>query len=259
MELLDFAGPDLNNASDPNANTLFEFAEFTIDGKYYWGNTTRVDYFSFPMITRLIGHTQYETYDKVVGDIGTRDGIFAKFLQNAPEAYKYCVNDKRIMAPCKAALNSGQAYANYFDGYINEFWAKYTNEDLVFSSEAGSFRGRVVGNQIQFRRDGDSTVYVVDKPSTQDVLEGKGAFARGNSVELAIEAQLCAAFNRGVATEPSNWYKPNKYYKNSINNYYAGFFHENSVVGLAYGFCYDDVNDQSTLLQYDSAEPLLLI
>ena len=253
-----FAGPDLNNASDPNANTLFEFAEFTIDGKYYWGNTTRVDYFSFPMITRLIGHTQYETYDKVVGDIGTRDGIFAKFLQNAPEAYKYCVNDKRIMAPCKAALNSGQAYANYFDGYINEFWAKYTNEDLVFSSEAGSFRGRVVGNQIQFRRDGDSTVYVVDKPSTQDVLEGKGAFARGNSVELAIEAQLCAAFNRGVATEPSKWYKPNKYYKNSINNYYAGFFHENSVVGLAYGFCYDDVNDQSTLLQYDSADALVI-
>ena len=253
-----FAGPDLNNASDPNANTLFEFAEFTIDGKNYWGNTTRVDYFSFPMITRLIGHTQYETYDKVVGDIGTRDEIFAKFLQNAPDAYKYCVNDKRIMAPCKAALNSGQAYANYFDGYINEFWAKYTNEDLVFSSEAGSFRGRVVGNQIQFRRDGDSTVYVVDKPSTQDVLEGKGAFAKGNSVELAIEAQLCAAFNRGVATEPSKWYKPNEYYKNSINNYYAGFFHKNSVVGLAYGFCYDDVNDQSTLLQYDSADALVI-
>ena len=39
-----YAGPDLNNPGDVNANTLFEFAEFTIEGKNYWGNTTRVDY-----------------------------------------------------------------------------------------------------------------------------------------------------------------------------------------------------------------------
>lgn len=253
-----FAGPDLNNASDPNVDTLFEFAEFTIDGKNYWGNTTRVDFFSFPMITRLVGHTQYETYDKTVGDIGTRDEIFAKFLNNAPEAFKTCVTDKRIIAPCKAAFNTGQAYGNYFDAYINEFWAKYANEDLVFSSEAGAFTGRVVGDKMQFTKAGDSTIYYVDKPTTQDVLEGKGAFDRGNSVEKAIEAQLCAAFTRGVATEPSKWYKPSEYYKNSINNYYAGFFHENSVVGLAYGFCYDDVNDQSTLLQYDNADALII-
>ena len=253
-----FAGPDLNNTSDPNVNTLFEFAEFTIDGKYYWGNTTRVDFFSFPMITRLIGHNQYETYDKVVGDIGTRDEIFAKFLNNAPDGFKYCVNDKRIVAPCKSAFNSGQAYANYFDAYINEFWAKYSNENLIFSSEAGAFTGHVVGNQMQFTRSGDSKIYYVDKPTTQEVLEGKGAFDRGNDVEKAIEAQLCAAFNRGVATEPSKWYKPSEYYKNSINNYYAGFFHENSVVGLAYGFCYDDVNDQSTLLQYGSSDALVI-
>ena len=79
-----------------------------------------------------------------------------------------------------------------------------------------------------------------------------------NSVELAIEAQLCAAFNRGVATEPENWYTPSKYYKNSVSNFYAGFFHEHSVLGKAYGFCYDDVNDQSTLLQYDKADALVI-
>ena len=42
-----YAGPDLNNPGDVNANTLFEFAEFTIEGKNYWGNTTRVDYFCY--------------------------------------------------------------------------------------------------------------------------------------------------------------------------------------------------------------------
>lgn len=253
-----FAGPDLNNATDPNVNTYFEFAEFTIDGKNYWGNTTRVDFFSFPMITRLVGHTQYETYDKTVGDIGTRDEIFASFRNTAPAAFQSCITDMRIICPCKSGFNEGMAHGNYFDAYINEFWTKYASQDLVFSSEAGSFTGRVVGDRMQFTRTGDSTIYYVDKPTTQDVLEGKGAFDRGNGVELAIEAQLCAAFNRGVATEPEKWYKPAEYYKNSTNNFYAGFFHSHSVVGLAYGFCYDDVNDQSTLLQYDNADALII-
>lgn len=55
-----FAGPDLNNASDPNADVLFEFIEFTITNKEYWGNTSRVDFYSFPMATRLIGEGRME-------------------------------------------------------------------------------------------------------------------------------------------------------------------------------------------------------
>ena len=256
-----YAGPDLNNSSDVNANTLFEFAEFTIDGKYYWGNTTRVDYFCFPMITRLVGNALYGTYDKTVGDIGTRDEIFAAFKNGAPEEFKTLVRDDRIIAPCKLTFGEGKKYANYFDNYINEFWNKYTNEDLKFSSETGSFVGRVEGNRMKFTRDGDSNVYYINKPTTQDVLEGKGAFNNeyiANGVEKAIEAQLCAAFNRGVATEPDKWYTVSEYYKKSPSNYYAGFFHEHSVCGLAYGFCYDDVNDQSTLLQYDKADALVI-
>ena len=253
-----YAGPDLNNPGDVNANTLFEFAEFTIEGKNYWGNTTRVDYFCFPMVTRLIGGSLYGGYDNVVGDIGTRDEIFTAFKNEVPNEYKSLVRDDRIIAPCKSTFNAGQDNGNYFDNYINEFWNKYANEDLRFSSESGSFVGRVVGNQMRFTREGDSTVYYVDKPNTQEVLEGKGAFDRGNGVEKAIEAQLCAAFNRGVATEPDKWYTPSQYYKNSVANFYAGFFHEHSVLGKAYGFCYDDVNDQSTLLQYNKADALVI-
>ena len=253
-----YAGPDLNNPGDVNANTLFEFAEFTIEGKNYWGNTTRVDYFCFPMVTRLIGGSLYGGYDNVVGDIGTRDEIFTAFKNEVPNEYKSLVRDDRIIAPCKSTFNVGQDNGNYFDNYINEFWNKYANEDLRFSSESGNFVGRVVGNQMRFTREGDSTVYYVDKPNTQEVLEGKGAFDRGNGVEKAIEAQLCAAFNRGVATEPDKWYTPSQYYKNSVANFYAGFFHEHSVLGKAYGFCYDDVNDQSTLLQYNKADALVI-
>ena len=260
-----YAGPDLNNASDPNSDVLFEFAEFTVTNKEYWGNTTRVDFFSFPVVTRLVGQGgfdnrpgDYPTYDKTVGDIGTRDQIFNAWKNSAPAAWKSLYDGKRIMAPCKTTFNEGKENGHYFDNYINEFWNKYSNETLVFRCDAGTFRGRVSGDHMTFTKDGDGGTYTIYKPTTQDVLEGKGNFNRGNSTELVIEAQLCAAFNRGVATDPANYQNPSAYYKNGTYNYYSKFLHEHSVNNFSYGFCYDDVNDQSTLLHYTNPTALIL-
>lgn len=260
-----YAGPDLNNPSDPNSDVLFEFAEFTVTNKEYWGNTTRVDFFSFPVVTRLVGQGgfdnrpgDYDVYDKTVGDVGTRDEIFAAYKASAPSIWQSLANKDRIMAPCKSTFNEGQVNGNYFDAYINEFWNKYSNETLVFKCDAGTFRGKVSGDHMVFTKDGDGGTYNVYKPTTQDVLEGKGNFNRGNSTELVIEAQLCAAFNRGVATDPANYQNPSAYYKNNTYNYYSAFLHQHSVNNLSYGFCYDDVNDQSTLLHYTNPTALVL-
>ena len=259
-----YAGPDLNNPTDPNQDVLFEFLEFTIKNKEYWGNTSRVDYFTFPIVTRLFGYDgydggqYYDKYDRTVGDVGTRDELFNAFKNEVPTEFKTLVTDKRIMAPCKMTFNEGQIYGNYFDNYVNEFWSKYTNEDLVFTCDAGTFRGRVSGDSMRFTADGDSSTYYVYKPTTQDVLEGKGNFNRGSSRELVIEAQLCAAFNRGVATQPNNFNNEAQYYQNSVANFYAGFFHRHAIDGLAYGFCYDDVFDHSTLLHFTNPTGLIV-
>ena len=259
-----YAGPDLNNPTDPNQDVLFEFLEFTIKNKEYWGNTSRVDYFTFPIVTRLFGYDgydggqYYDKYDRTVGDVGTRDELFNAFKNEVPTEFKTLVTDKRIMAPCKMTFNEGQIYGHYFDNYVNEFWSKYSNEDLVFTCDAGTFRGRVSGNSMRFTADGDSSTYYVYKPTSQDVLEGKGNFNRGSSRELVIEAQLCAAFNRGVATQPNNFNNEGQYYKNSVANFYAGFFHRHAIDGKAYGFCYDDVFDKSTLLHFTNPTGLIV-
>ena len=259
-----YAGPDLNNPTDPNQDVLFEFLEFTIKNKEYWGNTSRVDYFTFPIVTRLFGYDgydggqYYDKYDRTVGDVGTRDELFNAFKNEVPTEFKTLVTDKRIMAPCKMTFNEGQIYGHYFDNYVNEFWSKYSNEDLVFTCDAGTFRGRVSGDSMRFTADGDSSTYYVYKPTTQDVLEGKGNFNRGSSRELVIEAQLCAAFNRGVATQPNNFNNANRYYQNSVANFYAGFFHRHAIDGKAYGFCYDDVFDKSTLLHFTNPTGLIV-
>ena len=259
-----YAGPDLNNPTDPNQDVLFEFLEFTIINKEYWGNTSRVDFFSFPIVTRLIGFDGYtngqyfENFDRTVGDLGTRDEIFSSFKNEVPEEFKTLVTDKRILAPCKATFNEGAKYGNYFDGYINDFWKKYSSESLVFKCDAGTFTGKVQGDAMIFTSDGSAETYTIYKPTTQDVLEGKGNFNRGNARELVIEAQLCAAFNRGVATEPNNFNNEAAYYKNKVANYYSGFFHNHAIDGYAYGFCYDDVFDHSTLLHFSNPTGLII-
>ena len=110
-----------------------------------------------------------------------------------------------------------------------------------------------------FTSDGNAETYTIYKQTTQDVLEGKGNFNRGNArEELVIEAQLCLAFNRGVVTQPNNFNKEESYYKNKVANYYSGFFHNHAIDGFAYGFCYDDVFDHSTLLHFSNPTGLII-
>jgi hypothetical protein len=96
--------------------------------------------------------------------------------------------------------------------------------------------------------------YKVGKPSTQDILQCSGTMAQGdaiadiNTVQLALEAQFCAAFNRHVMQDVSHWTTPSAWYLAAPANFYAQFWHRHGVGGLAYGFAYDDVSEQSSTI-----------
>jgi len=64
---------------------------------------------------------------------------------------------------------------------------------------------------------------------------------------LASNPPLCARLNRGVATLPAAQQNdPSLYYQTAPANYYAQFWHQNSINGKQYGFPYDDDNGQSS-------------
>jgi hypothetical protein len=119
---------------------------------------------------------------------------------------------------------------------------------------ARRFNGVVKGTQLVFTEvDLHNGAYVggdyfVNKPSTQDVFNGAGTLAFGNGTEGAIEAQICAAFNRHVMTDHNLWTIPASYYNAAPSNYYAKFWHDHGVGGYAYGFPYDDVENQSSTI-----------
>ncbi len=76
-----------------------------------------------------------------------------------------------------------------------------------------------------------------------------------STTALELGAEFCAAFNRGVAMNTAEWYNPAAYYTGAIKNDYAGFFHAISLNHLAYGFAYDDINDQSSVQILPNANP----
>jgi len=256
---LGFAGPDLNNPGDPNQDVNFEWIEFTVDNSGYHGNTTRVDQFGFPLKTRLLGK---DGYDRTLGENQSRAQIFADFEALPQAEFRALVQRPyRIIAPAKSVFGAGRAQGNYFQSYVDQVWSRYAGTDLVFSAEAGTFRGRVIGNDFVFSKDGGpQNLYIRGKPTTQGILEASGNLASGNSQELVVQAQIAAAFNRHllISVDPSQWSNSAAYYPAGPANYYAKFWHDHSIDGLAYGFAYDDVRSKSTLLEHPNPRGMIV-
>ena len=247
--------PSLSNPSDPNYETYFDWLEFTVSDNGFWVNTTQVDQLGFPVLMNV-----YDNDGRVqqTGISKSREEIWNLFRSEMPAEFKTLVSDYRIFAPCKAGFDerSGGAYGNYFDAYVTETWNTIASKSQTVTHPQGKFIMTGDGTNIYFRcieaygtiASAGQTYTIYGKPRTSEVFEGYGVLASGNPMELALEAWICAALNRHVAhMEPdAYWNNAAAYYNAGPCNYFAKFWHDHSERGgLAYGFCYDDVNDQS--------------
>jgi hypothetical protein len=257
-----YAGANIENPTDPNIDVYFDFGEFAIlpQGDPSQGifiNTTRVDHFGFPLKLQVKG---LGGFDQSVGEAlnETRDQLFSKFKAETPAQFTHLANAPyapyRITAPAHGNFRPGAAQGNYLQGYIDAVWARYRNEDLVFTLQnLGTFRGRITGDRFMFTGGSPAgTFYINGKPDTAMVLLGAGllADASGNptniGTQLQIQAQVCAALNRHVLESPANWYVQSAHHPaGQVSNWYSKFWHEHSINKRAYGFAYDDVGDFS--------------
>ncbi len=252
-----WGGPNLTNPSDPNADVYFDWYEFTYQYgvKAYGGNTTQVDMFGFPMTVR----TQQTAigFDETVGITLSRSQVYSQYAAAVGPAFQPLSTQYRILAPHSSPdFNPGGSQANYMDAYISQVWNYYATNPFTLTNGGDTFSGGVVNGQLQFTRNGVGP-FVLNKPTTSDVLGCSGALASGGmtSEELELGADVCAAFNRGVAMNTADWNNPSAYYTNSPHNDYAGFWHSIAIDHRAYGFPYDDVNDQSTYRPLPNANP----
>nr|WP_316959592.1 beta-1,3-glucanase family protein [Streptomyces sp. TRM68367] len=228
----------------PSRTTAPTVAEFTHSSSGMFCNTTMVDMFSVPLSIRLTG-----AKDQTTGILrsGGRAAAFAAVRQ-AEDFARLVVNDTRIIAPGHG-LDAWLFSKDYFAAYIDEVWSSCAGKDLKVTTNAGTFTGRVHGQQLTF--DGRTQV-AFDRPSIRDVLFCDGALAAPNDGTTGpVAAVLGAGFNR--STLVSHPAQPTTdaaaFYRTAVTDHYSAAMHAATEDGRAYGFACDDVADFASYIQ----------
>jgi hypothetical protein len=254
--------PDPANSADPNYGTVYDWFEMTY--KYgaipFGGNTTQVDQFGFPYEFTL---TQDSSgFSATRGLDLSRAQVFQQFTTTAPPEFQSLIihdaggDPLRIVAP--RSVQPG-GLSTWLDPSINDFWATYQTNQFDYNGPGYTVQGNVnASDQFVYSvtpTGGTPTMYTMTEPTTAQVFAANGPFV-GTGQQGAFLAELNAAFNRGVATSPNQWANVADYYPTGGRwNNWAEFFHANSIDHRAYGFPFDDVNSQSSVLILDNSQP----
>jgi hypothetical protein len=255
-----WGGPDLRNPTDPNRNVYYDWYEFTyIHGQVaYGGNTTQVDQFSFPLTAHLVQTSS--GFDSTLGITRTRSQVFSGYQSFVSSPYKGLANTYRIVAPRTAnAFQPGGPQGNLMQGYIDQVWSKFSAQQWTQVHDGRKYTGRIVGGVLTGTKD-DGSPFRVAKPNSTQVFECSGPLALGNDqggsdTTREVGRDFCAAFHRGVALNPADWYNPARYYQSTPRDDYSAYLHTVSLGGKAYAFAYDDVNNQSSVQILGNANP----
>ncbi|MFD7659782.1 beta-1,3-glucanase family protein [Actinosynnema sp. NPDC059797] len=244
-------------SGDPNHGILFDWSEFTYNDAGLWLNSSQVDMFAVPHavtvtgangVTKKTGELVANGRDNVVNGIRGQAGWGNSVITRSDGTVL------RVLAPGKAA-DVGLFDRNYLDPYITQAWNAYTSKTLTvvpFGDRPDvRYFGRTSGNTMNFTNSAGQHVASFAKPSTANVWGCDGALhAPNDQVVGPIARTLCAALHRStlgvIDTQPGGG--PADFYKGAITNHYSRLVHQNMVDGKAYGFAFDDVQAQESLV-----------
>ncbi|TDQ00546.1 beta-1,3-glucanase family protein [Labedaea rhizosphaerae] len=194
----------------------YDFIEFTVGPDVFNGNTTRVDAFGLKLAMRLHAH---DGYDVQVGE------------------------DRATFAEDRAVT---------FQKFVDAVPAQF---DVLAQTQA-PYRIIAPGSDTSFRTGGVNANYFTSYANSVGVNEPTSNIF-GCAGSLAGNPNMCAALNRHTAHLPqSQWQDPSLYYSAAPANYYAKFWHDHALNGLAYGFPYDDVAGQSSFVSHGDPQYL---
>ncbi|GAB2587239.1 glycoside hydrolase family 64 protein [Streptomyces capparidis] len=255
--------PAVQNPSDPNANILFNWSEYTLNDSGLWINSTQVDMFSAPYTvgTKEADGTVENTgrlkpggYSGFFAALRSRPGGWADLIRTRPDGTVL-----RALAPGHG-IGAGVLPATAMNDYIDRVWTKYSTSTLTvtpFSDQPNTkYYGRVSGNVMNFTNGAGAVVTSFQKPDSDSVFGCyKHLDAPNDQVRGPISRTLCAGFNRSTLLVNAN--QPDTtsadFYQDAVTNQYAKLIHAQMADGKAYAFAFDDVGHHESLVH--AADP----
>lgn len=250
--------PAVQNRSDPNADILFNWSEYTLNDAGLWINSTQVDMFSAPYAvgvqladgtTRSTGHLKSGGYPGFFNALRSQPGGWANLIRTRADG-----TILRALAPGHG-IESGALPSTVMDDYVNRVWAKYATSTLIvtpFASQPNTkYYGRVSGGVMNFTDSGGAIVTTFQKPDADSVF---GCYklldAPNDLVRGPISRTLCAGFNRSTLLVDPNQPDTSSaaFYQDAVTNHYARTIHAQMADGKAYAFAFDDVGNYESLV-----------
>ena len=192
----------------PNIDVIFDFGEMAILPKGHpaqgiFINTTRVDQFGFPLKLRVQG---LNGYDRTVGEslTETRDPLFAEVHRRDAGRVHAAWPRRRTRRTGswrrRMPRSSRQGQRELPAGVHRPVWAKYRNEDLVFTLEnLGTFRGRVTRRPLQLhRRHQNGTLLHQRQAEHLDGASSATAFSTTPAAARPTPARSCRSRRRSA-------------------------------------------------------------
>ncbi|WP_158853220.1 glycoside hydrolase family 64 protein [Saccharothrix deserti] len=250
--------PAVQNPTDPNADILFNWTEYTLNDSGLWINSTQVDMFSAPY---AVGVKRADGSVPTTGRLkpGGYNGFF-NALRGQPGGWANLIRTRsdgtvlRALSPSHG-LGVGLLPANTMNDYVNRVWQKYSTSTLTvtpFSNQPNvKYYGRVSGGVMNFTNGAGAVVTSFRKPDSDSVFGcHKLLDAPNDQVRGPISRTLCAGYNRSTLLTNPN--QPDTgsggFYQDVVTNHYSRKIHAQMADGKAYGFAFDDVGAHESLV-----------
>ena len=185
----------------------YDFIEFTVGTTFINVDTTRVDRFGLKLALLLHGH---DGSNQEVGE------NYATFQESRSSTFAR------------------------FENFVPTQFKELATDQAPYGIPSP-------GNDPAFQTGGAYANYYTSYAAANGDTSDSTAQVFGCGGTLAGNPQLCAALNRHVAGETTAQQQdPANFYQAAPANYYAEFWHQNSINGKEYGFPYDDYAGQSS-------------
>jgi hypothetical protein len=202
----------------PNGQ-LFDFIEFTVGATSINLDTTRVDRFGLKLAILTHAHDGSEQ------EIGEN---FATFQESRTATFQR------------------------FQNSVPTEFKELATDDAPFGIPSP-------GNDPAFQPGGQFANYFTSYAAANGDTSDTTAQIFGCGGTLAANPPLCAGLNRHVAQLPAAQQSdPTQFYKAAPANYYAQFWHQNSINAKQYGFPYDDDAGQSSDISVNNPQYMVV-